>query len=283
MSMRKRGPVNPASALHPFRWRNRLLRKTANGAQLRERYMTDQPQATIKQYEQLSLELWSCNDGEIRITADGQPSVFDIIKVLGGQKNPRCVWDRLLRLFPDGCPSVVQHQFPGQGQRLTPVLVCANDAGRLLDLLGPRAERRARKAGVAQPITESAMRKAIAAWFDECEENPIEHYPCATGIVDIKTDRTAVEVKEASLWKAAVGQAIVYADCLGLVPEIALFGDYDYQPVLETCTKLGVACTTYPITDGCARYMIEGTGCYRETNYETLGGIYKQRSIAKYN
>ena len=39
--MRKRGPVNPASALHPFRWRNRLLRRLPTGAQLRKIYMTD--------------------------------------------------------------------------------------------------------------------------------------------------------------------------------------------------------------------------------------------------
>jgi hypothetical protein len=32
---------------------------------------------------------WICDHGDIRVSSAGQPSVFDMIRVLGGQKNPQ--------------------------------------------------------------------------------------------------------------------------------------------------------------------------------------------------
>ena len=45
--------------------------------------------------------MWTCDQGAIRISQSGQPSVFDMIKVLGGQKNPRDAWQRLSEAHPE--------------------------------------------------------------------------------------------------------------------------------------------------------------------------------------
>jgi len=64
---------------------------------------------------------WISEDGEIRITSDGQPSILDMIKILGGQKNPKMVWKRLQESHPEVVTKCDHFQFPGQGQRPTPV------------------------------------------------------------------------------------------------------------------------------------------------------------------
>lgn len=63
---------------------------------------------------------------EIRLSDDGRISVFDLIKVVGGQKNPRDVWKRLCTKATADYPEAMNYcdylQFPGAGQRLTPVI-----------------------------------------------------------------------------------------------------------------------------------------------------------------
>ena len=63
---------------------------------------------------------------EIRLSDDGRISVFDLIKVVGGQKNPRDVWKRLCTQDNSDYSEVVGFcdylQFPGAGQRPTPVI-----------------------------------------------------------------------------------------------------------------------------------------------------------------
>lgn len=72
---------------------------------------------------QLSLDLWKCEDGEIRMTPDGQPSVFDMIRVLGGRKNPSQVWKDILRNYPEAIQKTDEFKFKGRGQQMTPWLV----------------------------------------------------------------------------------------------------------------------------------------------------------------
>lgn len=79
--------------------------------------------------------LWSCDLGEIRVTGEGQPSVFDMIRVLGGQKNPRQVWERLIATHPEVVTKTDNLKFPGRGQRLTPVAAAKEDAYYILGLL----------------------------------------------------------------------------------------------------------------------------------------------------
>jgi hypothetical protein len=60
------------------------------------------------------------NDG-IRTTASGQVSVFDFIRIVGGQKGERKVWERLCVTYPEVVPMCHNFKFPGKGQRNTPV------------------------------------------------------------------------------------------------------------------------------------------------------------------
>lgn len=83
----------------------------------------------------LSLDLWKCEDGQIRVSSSGQPSVFDMIKVLGGQKNPRDVWARLTETHPEVVGKCDNLKFSGRGQRETPVARTKEDAYYILGLL----------------------------------------------------------------------------------------------------------------------------------------------------
>ena len=74
-------------------------------------------------------------DGSIRISAEGQPSVFDMIKVLGGQKSPTTVWLRLVETHPEVATKCSYLQFPGPGQRETPVAKDKEAAYYILGLL----------------------------------------------------------------------------------------------------------------------------------------------------
>jgi|GEM_PF-3165834 len=95
--------------------------------------------------QQLSLELWSCDDGEIRMTASGQASVFDIIRVLGGQKNPHQVWQRLCDAHAEVIPKCENFRFPGRGQRETPVAKTKEDVFYILGLLPGTVGRKYRE------------------------------------------------------------------------------------------------------------------------------------------
>jgi hypothetical protein len=91
------------------------------------------------------LELWSCQDGNIRMTESGQPSVFDIIKVLGGQKNPRDAWAYITKAHPEVVGKCDNFQFPGQGQRETPVAKTKEDVFYILSLLPGAVGRKYRE------------------------------------------------------------------------------------------------------------------------------------------
>lgn len=55
-----------------------------------------------------------------RTQAEGQPSVFDMIRVLGGQKAPHKAWERLVDTHTEVLTKCQNLQFPGPGQRETP-------------------------------------------------------------------------------------------------------------------------------------------------------------------
>ena len=54
--------------------------------------------------------------------------MFDMIRVLGGQKNPRDAWNRLTETHPEVVGKCDNLQFPGAGQRETPVAKTKEDA-----------------------------------------------------------------------------------------------------------------------------------------------------------
>lgn len=70
--------------------------------------------------------------GEIRVTDDEQFSVYDLIQVVGGQKDPYNVWKRLCVEYPELLTMCQDFKFSGRGQRETPV---TSKAG-LLHIIG---------------------------------------------------------------------------------------------------------------------------------------------------
>lgn len=100
---------------------------------------------------------WISDDGEIRVTPEGQPSVFDMIKVLGGQRNPRDVWARLSQTHPEVVGKCDNLRFPGPGQRDTPVAKDKEAAFYILGLLPGEVGRRYRE--------QSA--KLFAKWLED--------------------------------------------------------------------------------------------------------------------
>ena len=60
--------------------------------------------------------------------------MFDMIRVLGGQKNPRDAWNRLAETHPEVVGKCDNLQFPRAGQRDTPVTKTKEDAYYILGL-----------------------------------------------------------------------------------------------------------------------------------------------------
>lgn len=58
---------------------------------------------------------------EVRTTPDGRVSVYDSIAYVTGHLNPRQVWNELEEKFSEVVRKTDNFQFPGKGQRLTPV------------------------------------------------------------------------------------------------------------------------------------------------------------------
>jgi hypothetical protein len=80
----------------------------------------------------MSQNLALLNYGEIRVTPDERYSVFDVVEVIGGKKNPRDAWKSLVEDFPEVVARTDSFKFPGRGQQLTPV---TNKEG-LLHIIG---------------------------------------------------------------------------------------------------------------------------------------------------
>ena len=60
---------------------------------------------------------------EIRITSDKMISVFDFIKVVSGQENPRVTWNNIKKKYKNEVVGFLYNlKFPGSGQKLTPVV-----------------------------------------------------------------------------------------------------------------------------------------------------------------
>jgi hypothetical protein len=100
---------------------------------------------------------WISDDGEIRITSEGQPSVFDMIKILGGQKNPWKAWQRITEAHPEVLAKCEDFRFTGQGQRNTPVAKDKEATFYILGLLPGEVGRKYRE--------QSA--KLFTRWLDD--------------------------------------------------------------------------------------------------------------------
>lgn len=231
-------------------------------------------------------DLWSCDDGQIRVTPYGQPSIFDMIRVLGGQKHPYQVWERAKKALPEAASWVEYHHFPGRGQRPTPVLLDLTKADEVLELTRIWAKSSPKRIGnliAPVSITERNIHRAVFQYLEECGDNPREYVACRSGIADIVTDHTVIEVKDASLWKAAIGQAIVYGHELEKYPEVALFGKADFARILEVATELSIACSCYPSDSSLTQAMLQNTGAATFDNIAAVTRHISARTIARRN
>lgn len=77
-----------------------------------------------KEIQELTFDgIFQGREKEIRITPDRQISVFDFIKVVGGQKKPHQTWERIYNEHKDEVSSFWDHfKFKGTGQKDTPVI-----------------------------------------------------------------------------------------------------------------------------------------------------------------
>ena len=66
------------------------------------------------------------NNAEIRKTSDNRFSVFDLIRVAGGKKNPHDTWKSLCDSYSEIVTKCDNFKFEGRGQRKTPVATLEN-------------------------------------------------------------------------------------------------------------------------------------------------------------
>lgn len=119
---------------------------------------------------------WICDHGDIRVSPDGQPSVFDMIRVLGGQKNPHQFWERLCAAHPEVLTKCENLQFPGPGQRETPVAKTKEDAYYILGLLPGAAGKQYREDAAKLFVTFlDRPEKAIYLAVDRLSEEELRH------------------------------------------------------------------------------------------------------------
>lgn len=108
--------------------------------------------------------------GFIRETEDGRYSVYDTIEVLAGKKNPRDAWKSLYEQYPEVVGKIDNFQFPGAGQRPTPVANKQN----ILYIIGllPGAVGKAYREDAAAAMLEKLEGKAAEAQPDKIDDTP---------------------------------------------------------------------------------------------------------------
>jgi hypothetical protein len=76
--------------------------------------------------QNLYLVIPELDKAQIRKTPDGKFSIYDLIQICTGVKNPYDSWNSLCSQYPEVLGKTEDFQFPGQGQRLTPVATFEN-------------------------------------------------------------------------------------------------------------------------------------------------------------
>jgi hypothetical protein len=126
-------------------------------------------------YTPVKAGTWICDHGDIRVSPDGQPSVFDMIRVLGGQKAPQTVWLRLKESHPEVTTKCSYLQFPGPGQRDTPVAKTKEDAYYILGLLPGAVGKQYREEAAKLFVTFlDAPEKAVYLAVDRLSQDELK-------------------------------------------------------------------------------------------------------------
>lgn len=140
------------------------------------------------------------NGCNIRMTPDGRVSVFDVISVVLGKKNPRSDWSRLTTLYPRVLIFCHTFTFPGRGQHPTPV-IHQEHLAKVLDLIPTvKSVKRNGRNSVTNdkfyPTTEAQIITTIEEAFFDCQ--PIRQFYVRGYRIDLyfPNHRIAVECDE---------------------------------------------------------------------------------------
>lgn len=82
--------------------------------------------ASVTKAEKVAIVIPELNGAKIRKTEDGRFSVYDLIRIAGGQKNPRDTWKSICEHHSEVVGKTDNFQFVGKGQRNTPVATMEN-------------------------------------------------------------------------------------------------------------------------------------------------------------
>ncbi|WP_414589766.1 hypothetical protein [Scytonema sp. PCC 10023] len=132
--------------------------------------------------------------GTIRTTEDNRFSVFDTIRVIGGKKNPHETWKRLCDDYPEVLTKYDNFQFPGAGQRLTPVA----DTEGIFYIIGllPGSVGHAYREAAAREMCrrfgkryEDVVSKANNALIPPSPQEMVEVFSAIFGVVKDMDDR----------------------------------------------------------------------------------------------
>lgn len=133
---------------------------------------------------------------EIRMTEDGRYSVLDVIRFCG-KKGERQVWKRLLAQYPEvvGKIATSNYQFPGRGQKLTPV-IAKKDLETLFGLMKVHPDQEKITQDSFYPRTEEQIISVLKEAFKDCD--PVTQFYCCGYRIDLylAKDRIAIECDE---------------------------------------------------------------------------------------
>jgi very-short-patch-repair endonuclease len=138
------------------------------------------------------------NKSTIRSTKDRRFSVYDVLVTFGvvdKSANACNIYKRLIDKHPELAATVLRHQFPGRGQRPTPV---ADEATirRILEMCKAAPWQAEITSDKFYPRAEVQTIKVIAEAFSD--QNPIRQFYCAGYRIDLylAEARIAVECDE---------------------------------------------------------------------------------------
>jgi len=131
---------------------------------------------------------------EIRVTDDGRYSVFDVIAFCG-KKSQSEVWKRLCVHFPEVVATTEEFQFPGRGQRKTPVAK-ENVVLEILTFFGKAPGQSVFASDKFYPRTETQIIGVLVEAFSDCE--PCPQFYCSGYRIDLylAKHRIAIECDE---------------------------------------------------------------------------------------
>ena len=138
-------------------------------------------------------------DGQpIRATQDGRFSIYDVLTAFGVAKMARNapeVWKRIMDRYPDIVNESAMYQFPGKGQRLTPV-ADKKTCDKVLRIIGKYPGQSPITSDKYYPRTESQIIAVLWKAFEDL--NPIPQF-CVHGYrIDLylAIPNIAIEVDE---------------------------------------------------------------------------------------